>query len=102
MPSLRLQWLPEALADFERLHAFLHEKSPDAAARAAQTLLDGARILETSSAVGRALDDDSGRRELLLPFGSGAYVLRYRVEPPTREPETIVIIRIWHSREDRR
>lgn len=32
-----------------------------------------------------------------LPFASGAYVLRYRLE----RPDTVVIIRVWHSREKR-
>ena len=34
-----LKWLPEALGDLERLFAFLREKNPSAAARAAQTFL---------------------------------------------------------------
>jgi plasmid stabilization system protein ParE len=40
------------------------------------------------------MDEDAERRELFVPFGVGAYVLRYRL----RE-ETIVVIRVWHSRE---
>ena len=92
-----VKWLPEALSDFERLHEFVHSHSPDAAARAARTLLDGAQLLRTSLALGRLLPDDSERRELFLPFGAGAYVLRYRLH----QPATIVIIRIWHSRENR-
>ena len=95
MPEVK--WLPEALADFERLHEFVRSQSPDAAARAAQTLLDGAQLLRTSPALGRLMSDDSERRELFLPFGAGAYVLRYRLH----EPATVVIIRVWHSRENR-
>lgn len=95
MPQIR--WLPEALADFERLHEFVSSKSPDGAARAAQTLLEGAQLLRNSPALGRLMPDESGRRELFLPFGAGAYVLRYQLP----DPETVVIIRIWHSRENR-
>jgi plasmid stabilization system protein ParE len=36
------------------------------------------------------------RRELIVPFGSGAYVLRYRLDTAT---DTVIIIRVWHSRE---
>ena len=40
------------------------------------------------------MDDDTGRRELVVPFGAGAYVLRYRVHR-----DTVIIIRVWHNRE---
>jgi hypothetical protein len=42
------------------------------------------------------MDDDTGRRELFVPFGVGAYVLRYRLTG-----ENLVVIRVWHSRESR-
>ncbi len=93
MPEVK--WLPEALDDLERLFAFLREKSPDAAARAAQTILDGANLLVTSPRLGRPMPDKTGRRELFVPLASGAYVLRYMLE----RKDTAVIIRVWHSRE---
>ena len=46
--------------------------------------------------LGRPMDDDTKRRELFLPFGASAYVLRYRIEN-----QTIVIIRVWHGRDSR-
>jgi plasmid stabilization system protein ParE len=39
-----------------------------------------------------------GFRELIVPFGSGAYVIRYRVD---RERNAVVIARVWHGRERR-
>lgn len=96
MPQIK--WLPDALADVERLHAFLHEKSPDAAARAARVILDGAGLLKSVPEIGRPMDDDTGRREFALSFGSGAFVLRYMWD----KHETVVIIRVWHSKESRR
>jgi plasmid stabilization system protein ParE len=42
------------------------------------------------------MDDETERREISVPFGAGAYVLRYRLHD-----ETIVVIRVWHSREAR-
>lgn len=100
MPQVK--WLAHALADFERLHAFLLEKSPDAAAKAAKTILDGTELLKQAPEAGRPMPDDSERRELFLAFGSGAYVLRYRIE----NGEIVVIVRVrhsrvWHSRENR-
>ena len=93
----QIKWLPEALADVERLHAFLHEKSSVAAARAARVILDGAGFLKSIPDIGRAMDDDTGRRELIVPFGAGAFVLRYMRD----ENDTVVIIRVWHSKENR-
>lgn len=93
----QIKWLPAALTDVERLHAFLGEKSLDAARRAAQMILEGANRLQEWPESGRPLPDDTGRRDLFVPFGAGAYVLRYKLE----NSATIVIIRVWHSREER-
>jgi plasmid stabilization system protein ParE len=93
---MRVLWLPEALEDVERLHAFLVEKDAAAAERAVRTVLSGGDTLQELPEVGRPMDDDTGRRELVLPFGAGAYVLRYRIQE-----DTVVIIRAWHSREAR-
>ncbi len=42
------------------------------------------------------MNDGTGRRELFIPFGPGAYVLRYIFDQ-----DIVVIIRAWHSRENR-
>ena len=92
-----VRWLPEALDDLDRLFEFLREKSPEAAARAARVILDGANLLADAPRLGRAMPDATGRRELPLPFAAGAYILRYRLE----SDNTVTIIRVWHSRERR-
>jgi len=79
-----------------RLRLFLEDKSPSAAARMAKTVLDGVTLLRDFSERGKPLNDGTSRRELYIAFGSGAYVLRYRIDG-----ELVVIIRVWHSREDR-
>lgn len=91
----KVVWLPGAYDDLVRLVSFLHAKNPDAAARAAGTIRARVATLETSSAIGRPMTDETGRRELIIPFGGGAYVVRYKVHPDG----SIVIIRAWHSRE---
>ena len=93
----KIKWLPEALAVVERLCAFLYEKSPDAAARAATAILDGAGVLKSIPDIGRPMDDDTGRREWGVTFGAGGFVLRYM----RAENDTVVIIRVWHSKENR-
>ena len=89
-------WLPEALEDAERLRLFLEDKSLTAAARAGQVLQDGAKLLATFPEAGHPMNDGTDRRELFMPFGSGGYVLRY-----ITDKQTVVIIRAWHSREER-
>ena len=88
-------WLPETLTDIERLHAFLQSKSPEAAAKAAAIILRGTIQLRTLPHVGRPMPDETGRRELFIAFGAGAYVIRYIQQ----DDSTVVVIRIWHSRE---
>lgn len=74
MPDLR--WLPEAVADLDRLFRFLKEKNPPAARRAAGTIRKGADLLRSAPEIGRPMADGTGRRELVIPFASGGYVLR--------------------------
>ena len=93
---MKLVWLPEARADIQRLFDFLLERDPAAAERAVRTIQLGSKSLLEYPSVGRSLDDETGRRELFVPFGAGAYVIRYVILD-----EQIVVIRVWHSREKR-
>ena len=93
---MRLRWLPEALDDVERLHGYLIERDPLAAARAVRAVSAGADRLQRLPEIGRPMEDDTGRREFVVPFGAGAYVLRYRIHG-----DSPVVIRVWHSREQR-
>ncbi len=92
-----MKWLPEALDDLERLYAFLNSKNPQAARSSAKVILDGAEMIQTSPRIGHLMRNDTQRRELFITFGSGGYVLRYILE----DENTPVIIRVWHSRENR-
>ncbi|MGH8658175.1 MAG: type II toxin-antitoxin system RelE/ParE family toxin [Gammaproteobacteria bacterium] len=91
-------WLPEALDDVARLYDFLAEKNPQAARNAALCIKTAAQRLEMFPKSGKPMDDDTGRREVFTAFGTGAYVLRYRLNAEG----DVVIIRVWHSRELRR
>ena len=93
---MKLRFLPQAYADVERLHDFLSPKNPAAADRVVDLLFESAKSLKDVPHKGRPLRHDF--RELIVPFGRGAYVLRYRVEETNN---TVLIIRIWHSREQR-
>ena len=93
---MRVLWLPEALDDVGRLCGFLIERDALAAERATRTISSSADKLQDVPLIGRPMGDETERREFVVPFGGGAYVLRYRVHQ-----DAVVIIRVWHSRETR-
>lgn len=97
MAKAKVVWRERALEDIDRLYSFLFGKNEDAATKAAQVILRGSSLLEESPRLGRPMADGTGRRELFIPFGSSYYVLRYFLTN-----DAVVIVRIWHGREDRK
>jgi plasmid stabilization system protein ParE len=91
-----VHWSPEAFDDLHRLHAFLQDKSPDAAMRAVaaiRTAVDRLRLFPES---GRPLDSlPTQYRELLVNFGTGGYVVHYFASV-----QTIEVLSVRHFRED--
>lgn len=99
MPARRqVIWLPEAAADLDRLRDFLVSRNPGAAARVARQVLQGVKLLEKYPEAGRPVEDPSGFRDLFIPFGTRGYILRYRLTTN----KSIIIVRVWHGREERR
>ena len=94
----RIEWTEEAREDLGRIARFLWEKDQEVANRATSEILKGIRLLKTSPRLGRPVGDETERRALSIPFGSGAYIVHYIL----RDPETVVVLRLWHSREVRR
>ena len=94
---MKLVWVKESEDDIQRLFDFLYEKSPASAARAIESILEKSELLLDFPDIGHLMNDDSRRRELIIPFGASAYVLRYYVVK-----NQIVIVRVWHSREARK
>ena len=75
-----VHWSPEAYDDLHRLHAFLEDKSPDAAMRAIAAIRTSVDRLRTFPESGRPLDSlPIQYRELLVNFGSGGYLVYYFV-----------------------
>jgi plasmid stabilization system protein ParE len=87
----------KAAADMARLHRFLAEADSQAARRAIAVLGEAIQSLEGLPSRGRP-SGIPGVRELIVPFGTSAYVLRYAFRARREE---IVILRIWHGRESR-
>ncbi|MCB1675452.1 MAG: type II toxin-antitoxin system RelE/ParE family toxin [Halioglobus sp.] len=91
----RLIWSPPALADVQRLYRFLAIKDEDAARRAIKTIRAGVKILALQPQAGRPVDDmDPAFREWLIDFGSGGYIVLYRLEGATA---TVLAVR--HQKE---
>lgn len=86
---------PQAGKDAERLDQRLMEYSPTAAARFADLLGRTIASLAEHPLRGRAVGPTT--REINLPFGQSAYVIRYRVAA-----DRVIITRIWHGLELRR
>jgi toxin ParE1/3/4 len=88
-----------ARADLDRLARFLWEKGEEeAAVRALEKIVEGIELLTSSPRLGRPLGDGTERRVLSIPFGTGAYIIHYML----KDESTVVVLRVWHSREQRR
>jgi plasmid stabilization system protein ParE len=98
--AAEIVWLPAAVADLERLRRFILEKNPDAAKRAVIRIREATKLLADHPERGRLVEDLFPFRDLCIPFGAGNYLLRYRVHPETHTTQ-VVIVRVWHSREQR-
>jgi plasmid stabilization system protein ParE len=94
--SREVIWLPDAITDLIRLRKFIQDKNPSAAKRAASKIKEGALTLMSNPESGRPVEGLSSFREILIPFGVGNYVLRYR-----EDDAAIVVVRVWHSKEER-
>lgn len=92
--SRQVRLTPDAVQDLERLSDFLFEKSPDAAMRAGEMIIDAVLSLNTFPERGRPHEPEG--RELVVPFGRYAYIIQYRVDE-----DAVVVSRIFHSHENR-
>jgi plasmid stabilization system protein ParE len=81
----------------ERLRRFLEPHGIPLSQRVVDTLFAAARSLADQPDRGRPAAR-LGYRELIVPFGAAAYIIRYRVDHPRN---TVVITRLWHGRERR-
>ncbi|MAN51251.1 MULTISPECIES: type II toxin-antitoxin system RelE/ParE family toxin [unclassified Marinimicrobium] len=88
-------WLPDASKDIARLRNFLKSQNPLAAQRASQRIVEGVRILQDNPEAGVPVENMGDYRDLMLTFGAGEYILRYR-----EETSRIVIVRVRHSKEE--
>ena len=93
--SHKIVWLPEAVTDVARLKDFIQEKNPQAAQRAASRIKEATQILKENPEIGKPVEELILFRELLIPFGNGNYILRYR-----EEASRVVVVRVRHGKEE--
>lgn len=95
MPHIR--WSEQASLDRIRFYQFLAPKNRDAALRAQAVIRTEIKILATHPEVGRPIEHlPPNFRELVIEFGQGGYVARYRYDA-----ESVLILSIRHGREER-
>jgi plasmid stabilization system protein ParE len=88
---------PDALADIERLRAFLDQTNPGAARRAMAAILMAIERLQEFPGSGMPTGD-AEIRQIVIRFDASGYIARYAVLAETGD---IVVTRIWHGREAR-
>jgi toxin ParE1/3/4 len=93
---MKLEWSAAALADLNRFGAFLHERHPRLAKIIAAEIQNKAQILAEHPLIGRAIEGRSEYRELILDVANAMYIFRYAFDG-----ERLVMLRVFHSREQR-
>ena len=93
--KLTLVWSPVAQRDLIRLRQFIEPHNPKAAKRASEKIRKATRLIRDNPAIGTRIEGREDR-ELYTSFGKDGYLLRYQIID-----RNIVILKIWHTREDR-
>lgn len=91
---MKIVYSKEAVVDLERLREFIARHDPAAASRYARKLLDGVSNLQAQPLLGHVVPpapDPEHIRDLII----GDYIVRYAILAAD-----ILILRIWHHRED--
>lgn len=87
----------EAVSDVDRVRSFLERLNPDASKRALKRIWDSLEMVEKLPSLGRPTELPEIRQIVVL-FGSSGYIVRYKF---LQEQGTLLVTRIWHSREAR-
>lgn len=92
---MELKWTSKALSDLTRTYAFLASVNQAAAARAVQSLTNVPANLLVNPRLGESLEEFEPRevRRILVAH----YEIRYEIQK-----STIYVLRLWHTRENRK
>jgi plasmid stabilization system protein ParE len=89
-------WSPTASQDLERHYNFLLTQDAITATKAVQKIIKTGGSLAQSPYRGGIVQQKTGLRKLLVSFGKYGYVIHYAVIE-----EEVVILRVYHGRENR-
>ena len=91
---MKIKWTSKALSDLVRLYEFMALKNKQAAAQTVQSLSAAPERLPDQARIGEKLEEFDPRevRRILV----GRYEMRYEIKE-----STVIVLRIWHTREDR-
>jgi plasmid stabilization system protein ParE len=95
---VKLAFSREARGDLVRLRAFIAKHNPAAAERLARRLIQGIERRLRNSRLGRRVTvaPDQMAPEEIRDWVVGEYVVRYLIAD-----ERIVVLRVWHGKEQR-
>jgi plasmid stabilization system protein ParE len=93
---VRVEWSADALADLDRFATFLRENHPALSTVIAREIVAKARMLSEHPYLGSPLADRPEYRQLVMQVLRASYVFQYRVGG-----ERVVMLRVFHSRENR-
>ena len=95
---MKLAFSREARGDLVRLRAFIAKHDPAAAERLARRLIQGIERLLRNPRLGRRVTvaPDQMAPEEIRDWVVGSYVVRYLIVD-----QRIVVLRIWHGKEQR-
>jgi len=89
-----IQWTRKARQDLERLHAFMESTNARAAVALVDALISGVERLTEFPRIGQRIARYARREVRRVHLGD--YEVRYELKPTS-----IVVLRLWHTREDR-
>jgi plasmid stabilization system protein ParE len=84
----------KATRDLKKIREYLLQFNTESAQNAAVAIIEATNQLLTHPMVGKPLEDMPEYRELIRPFGSGSYTIRYRMDF-----DKLIIVGIKHSKE---
>jgi len=95
--SYLIRYTRAARGDIIRLYGFLLEQDLTAARKALAAIEKGLELLQDFPFTCRkATSEDPLLREMIIPFGTGGYVVLFEIENNT----TVTILAIRHQREE--
>ena len=91
---MRIEWLVPAILDLQRLKDFILPHNKEAAIRAIRLIKNAVTPVALNPRIGKPVEDLPNYYDVVIPFGSSGYVIRYRIQD-----DVVFIIAIKHCKE---